>query len=302
MSLLTAQVIKRQKVGVDIPIPPKTIVPVPFLVTNSPPPEFANISSIKNWYEFGIEGNYLNKDYLYIRNEILTLIDQRAFDTCLEEINDPTTVTPNTGDRYCVGTEPVGDFIGKQRAIAQWNGSSWDFLDPDVVGYNLASPEEKEIAARLYIGLIEDHERDFDSTETKIWREEYHAAATETRVKRMLSAETLIQQELPAYQAVIMLTITSLVTEINATGTPQLYNIDFHKLYKDFGVKGEKIDFHPIKNPNPAVGIIDYFYGTSLFTGKGLIDMPFQPVNMTLQELCDRLYDILVLGNTLDSF
>lgn len=299
MSLLTAQVIGKRIVGVEIPIPPKSIVVQPFQVEETPSLGFADISSIVNWYEYGIERNFLKKDYLYIRSEIVKLIDQKAFDTCLAELNDPSTLTPNINDRYCVGTEPVGEWINKQNAIAQWDGVSWDFLDPDVVGYNLATMDEKEIAARLYIGLIPDHERDFDPTETKVWREEYHAFATENRHSRMIAAEALIQQELPAYQGLILLTITSLVTELNLTGTPQLYNIDFHKLYKDFGIKSTTLDFHPIKNPAPSTGIIDYFYGTSLFSGKGLIDQPFVPVNMTLPELCDRVFDILVNGNTL---
>ncbi len=303
MSLLTAQIIGGKKVGIDISIPPKTIIEIPFLVANDPAPEFADISSILNWYKFGIEGNYLKKDYLFIRNEIVKLIDKKAENTCLGELNDPTTVTPNTGDRYCVGIEPTGVFVGKQNAIAEWNGSEWIFLDKDVLGYSLCSLEEKEIAAQLYVGLISDHEADFDSTETKLWREEYHEKATETRLKRMLAAETLIQQELPAYQSFVLLTITSLVTELDLTGTgqTQLYSIDLHKNYKDFGVKGSIEDFHPIKNPNPAVGIMDFFYGRSLFTNKGLINMPFTPTNMTMQELCDRVYDILINGNTLVS-
>ena len=287
MTLLTAQVIGGKKVGVDLSIPPKTVIETPFLVAENPAPEFADISSIINWYKFGIEGNYLKKDYLFIRDEIVLLVDAKAIDTCLGELNDPSTVTPNTGDlseipvgaRYCVGENPIGDFANKQGAIAEWDGTTWIFLDKDVLGYSLCSLEEKEIAAQLYIGLINDHERDFEPIETRLWREEHHELATETRLKRMLAAESLIAQELPAYQGIVMLTITSLVTELNVTGTPQLYSIDLHKNYNYFGVRSSVLDFHPIKNPNPGVGIMDYFYGTSLFTDKGLINMPFTPVN-----------------------
>lgn len=304
MTLLTAQVIDEEIVGVERPVPAKSVTKNPFKVEENPSLGFTDISSIANWYQYGIESNYLKKDYLYIRNEILKLIDKKAEDSCIGALDDPSSITPNAGDRYCVGSNPVGEFANKQKAIAERNedNTAWIFLDKDVLGYSLCTYEEKRIAAQLYIGLIEDHETDFDPTETKIWREEYHEKATENRLKRMLAAEALIQQELPAYQGFVLLTITSLVTELDLTGTgqSQLYSIDLHKNYKDFGVKGE-IDFHPIKNPSPAVGIMDYFYGKSLFTGKGLIDMPFQPKNMTMQQLCDRVYDILVNGNTLSS-
>ena len=113
----------------------------------------------------------------------------------------------------------------------------------------------------------------------------------------MLAAETLVKQELPDTQGIVLLKITSLVTEING----DLYSIDLHKNYKDFGVKSIPNDFHPIKNPYPPIGIMDYFYGRDLFLGKGLIDTGWIPKNMTLQELCDRVYDILVNGNTLGS-
>ena len=307
MTLLTAQIIGRKIVGVESSVPSRSVYEnqpyEPFKAENTISNGYADISSITNWYQFGIEANYLKKDYLYVRNEILLLIDKKAEDTCLGTINDPTTITPNAGDRYCVGDNPVGEFANKQKAIAErtQDNTAWNFLDKDVLGYSLCSYEEKRIAAQLYIGLIQDHKADFGQTDSILWREEYHQLATETRLKRMLAAEALIQQELPAYQGLILLTITSLVTELNVTGTPQLYSIDLHKNYKDFGVKGEKIDFHPIKNPSPAVGIMDYFYGTNLFLGKGLIDMPFIPENMTMQQLCDRVNDILVNGNTLDT-
>lgn len=307
MTLLTAQRIGQGVVGIDLPIPPRSTYQgqpyQPFKVEDNVSLGYADISSISNWFEYGIESNYLKKDYLYLRNEILLLIDKKAEDSCIGSLNDPSTITPNAGDRYCVGDNPVGEFANKQKAIAERNedNTAWNFLDKDVLGYSLSSYEEKRIAAQLYIGLIEDHKADFGQTDSILWREEYHALATETRLKRMLAAETLIQQELPAYQGLILLTITSLVTELDFGTGAQLYSIDLHKNYKDFGVKGQVFDFHPIKNPNPAVGIMDYFYGTNLFTDKGLIDMPFVPVNMTLQELCDRVYDILVNGNTLSS-
>jgi len=45
----------------------------------------------------------------------------------LDFLDDPSTVTPSTGDRYIVGTSPVGAFAGQANSIAEWNGSSWDF-------------------------------------------------------------------------------------------------------------------------------------------------------------------------------
>lgn len=307
MALLTAQVLGERVVGTETSIPSRSTYQDqpyrPFKVEDTVSNNYADISSISNWHEYGIESNYLRKDYLYIRNEILKLIEKKAEDSCIGALDDPSTVTPSAGARYCVGNNPVGEFFDKQGTIAERSedNTAWDFLSKDVLGYSLCSSEEKRIAAQLNIGLIKDHKIDFDDNETILWREEYHEKATETRIRRMRSAETLIVQELPDYQTPIMLTITSLVINLNAGFGELPYSIDMHKNYNYFGVIGTIENYHPINNKFPGNGIIDFFYGRSMFSGKGLIDTDWIPVNMTLQQLCDRVYDILVNGNTLSS-
>ena len=36
--------------------------------------------------------------------------------------------SPSTGDRYIVGSSPTGDWSGHANDVAEWNGSSWDFV------------------------------------------------------------------------------------------------------------------------------------------------------------------------------
>jgi hypothetical protein len=38
-------------------------------------------------------------------------------------------VSPSTGDTYLVGTSPSGVWVGHAKDIAEWNGSSWGFID-----------------------------------------------------------------------------------------------------------------------------------------------------------------------------
>lgn len=38
---------------------------------------------------------------------------------------------PTTGDRYIVAATATGAWVGQEEKIAEWNGSSWDFITPD---------------------------------------------------------------------------------------------------------------------------------------------------------------------------
>jgi hypothetical protein len=53
---------------------------------------------------------------------ILKVVDQR---------NAPPGGTPVNGTMYQVGTSPTGDFTGHSNDIARWNGSGWEFLEPE---------------------------------------------------------------------------------------------------------------------------------------------------------------------------
>ena len=41
-----------------------------------------------------------------------------------------TPQTPNVGDRYLIGTNPTGDWIGKENYLAEGNGTGWIFTTP----------------------------------------------------------------------------------------------------------------------------------------------------------------------------
>lgn len=48
--------------------------------------------------------------------------------TVLNSLNTPPG-SPSTGDTYLVDTSPTGAWVGHEKDIAEWNGSSWDFTD-----------------------------------------------------------------------------------------------------------------------------------------------------------------------------
>lgn len=298
---LTAAITKTlagdQIIGIDRQIPSRAELPLPFLVEDTPSPGYADISSIVNWYKYGLEGSYLNQDYLYYRDRVKDLVIQKTIDACLGELADPSTVTPQVGDRYCVSSGAVGEFAGKDGLTAEYTATGWIFHDKEFLGYQLCSETEKRIAMELYVGSPADHDLDFGAAEAQHWREEYHETATPVREKRIKRTETLIESQLRPYQSVIMLIITSLVTDLDIGFGPQSFSIDLHKNYWRFGVKGTVEDYHGIKNPTPGIGLMDYVYGRSLFTGKGLIDMPWTPDTMTMTEVCARINEILVVGN-----
>lgn len=39
-------------------------------------------------------------------------------------------ISPSRGDRYLVGNNPNGDWVGHEKEIAQFDGSSWKFIVP----------------------------------------------------------------------------------------------------------------------------------------------------------------------------
>lgn len=49
----------------------------------------------------------------------------------LSSETDPSLLTPTTGDSYLVLPGAVGLWLNKQHTIATWNGSGWDFTDPE---------------------------------------------------------------------------------------------------------------------------------------------------------------------------
>lgn len=48
-----------------------------------------------------------------------------------QQEEDPTSISPSDGDRYIIPSSGTGDWSGKEGQIAEWNGSSWDYIYPN---------------------------------------------------------------------------------------------------------------------------------------------------------------------------
>lgn len=269
----------------------------PILFVDNPTFEYNSVSY--GYYDVHTIENVFNNwndvpgiDYIFMRDRILELITNKALDKCIATVNEPPQ-SPKVGELYFIDDNPLGEFKNKTGYIAKRIDGAWEFNDPDIIGYQDLTDSEKEIAAKLNIGSLDDEEVLFNKNLIEQWNKEYHNLSTKARLYRILKAETLINRELPATKNIVMLSLTSLVIDL-----PNIGNvcIDFHKSYKDFGIIGTQFDYHSIKNPQPATGIMDYFYGTSLFTGRGLVDMPWEGRNYTKQEIANNIKAILVDG------
>lgn len=280
-------------------IPPKERLKVelnPNFAYGSSSYGWLDVTSIENYYKEA--KGLLPQDYLFIRQRIIELVEAKAIDKTLGVINDPEEIGVTAlGTRYYIGSNPTGDMASYPGTIAVKTDDGYDFLDPIALGYNFCSREEKEIAARLNIGLMKDHKADFGESNVEAWNKEYHRAATEARFFRIIEAETLINRQLPNNKNQVMAALTSMVIELDllGTGTPQSYCFDHHKNYKDFGIVGS-IDFHPIRNPNPGFGIVDYFLGLSIFRNMGLVDMAWQGETMSVEEIAQQIKSTLIWG------
>ncbi len=299
--LLTAVVKKTPNgdeiVGIDRPIPSKPDTPIPFLVEATVSPGYADISSIENWHQLGLERKLLGKDYLYCRDRINDIICQKAIDSCKATISDPSIVTPEIGDRYFVGQNPVDVFEPYPDFVAQWDGEQYQFTYMQFAGYERCSPEEQRIAMELNLGDPKVHNAQFGTEEAQYWRDNDHEESIPVCEFRIKRAESLIQNYLSNYKQQIMLMITSAIIELDVGAGKQQFCVDFHKNYWRFQFFGSEEDYHPVLEKNQGIGIIDYIYGRSIFQGRGLIDMDWEPDGITMQQLCDRIYDILVVGN-----
>ena len=100
---------------------------------------------------FGIP-MYLGKDYRYIRDEIKRCIELTGSTNTLSVEDDPSTLTPNSGDTYLIGTGATKEFVNKSGKVAEWTGSGWTFYKLSEYGFNFLSPTEKVIATKHKIG------------------------------------------------------------------------------------------------------------------------------------------------------
>jgi hypothetical protein len=72
------------------------------------------------------------KEYTYLGQflDSLKSVIVRESQIIDDTVNDPSTLTPVAGNRYIVGSAPVGAWAGKNRQIAVYVGPGWEFIDP----------------------------------------------------------------------------------------------------------------------------------------------------------------------------
>ena len=293
MPLLTGHVLNGKTVGVELNN--YAIIEVPFKIETTPSLGYVDISTIKNWWNFG-EGL---ADYLYIRREIKELVDLRGINSCLSTISDPP-VSPADDDAHYIdpnGTA-TGDWAGYEGYIATYDlaNTQWVKEPKDFVGYRLGDADEKLICSKIKIGSSADHFTDYGVPTIVDYGEDYHRNAINTRTDRMLRAIVEVYNRLPinAYEVLADLTGTPLGDTIGR--------------YKDYGVKGTVEDFDIDHNNNPTPGVCDYLLSRSPFTGVepflsagypgGLTTKGWTPIDGTpLLDFANELYNILVYGD-----
>lgn len=60
-----------------------------------------------------------------------------------KDLTDPPG-SPTEGDRYIVASPATGDWAGKEDNIAEWNGTTWDFIAP-LLGMSVLVTDEVDI-------------------------------------------------------------------------------------------------------------------------------------------------------------
>jgi hypothetical protein len=106
--------------------------------------------------------------------------------------------------------------------------------------------------------------------------DEYHEKSVKCRRKLYDYSVTLVRKELPIPNQLFVLGM--------------ILNNDFETKYVRYGIEG-------LNYGDPANGIMDYIEGTNDFQGSGLINSGFVPNTMTLQDLVEKLKQLLVYGN-----
>jgi len=106
--------------------------------------------------------------------------------------------------------------------------------------------------------------------------DEYHEKSVKCRRKLYDYAVTLVRKEL------------QIPNQLQVLGV--ILNNDFETKYVMYGIEG-------LNYGDPVNGIMDYIEGTNDFQGAGLIDSAFEPDTITLQDLVEKLKQLLVYGN-----
>jgi len=294
MVLLTAHLLNGQKMGVDIPV--NSIITEPFKIEVTPSPGYADITSIENWWKYGLE----LEDYLYVRKQIKRQVELKGIAAAIATQSTPP-VSPADGDAYYIDPEAsaTDDWVGYEGWSATWNdtGSVWVFEPCSWTGYRVCTQAEKDICAQLKIGSQGDHFADYGVPAIVDYGLEYHITSRDTRELRMLRATVEVYNILP-------LNVAEALGNITASPLGDMYN-----RFMEFGVKGTVEDYNKDFNPTPTPGICDWLKGRAPFVNAepyissgypiGLPQKGWTPIDgSTLNDFADKVYNILVYGNT----
>ena len=295
MSLLTAHLINGQPVG--LVVKKYSLITYPFKIENTPSPGYQDISSVKNWWDFGRD---LDRDYLYVRREIKVIVEQKGIDSTISTLSTPPS-SPADGDSHYIDPQATatGDWVGYEGYIATWDeaNTQWVKEPKDFVGYRQGDSDEKLICSKLKIGGSADHFADYGVPAIVDYGFEYHKAAIATRTERMLRAIVEVYNRLPinAYEILADLTSSPLGDTIGR--------------YKDYGVKGVVEDYDIDHNSNPTPGVTDYILSRAPFNNQepyisagypsGLTLKGWSPIDATtLNDFATEIYNILVYGDS----
>ncbi len=260
----------------------------PFVLYSSDlpvPDNYIDITSIQSYQEFGFSLNQY--DYKYIRDALKGYVSDTGENSTLGTESDSSNISsPATDDAYVVGDSAVGDFAGQEGNVAVYNGSNWEFRWKYEHGFDQLSIPEKIIAVEHKIGTTIQRNNIVGTQSNVLLGIQYHSNAVEARQKRMAYATGEVLNRLPSDGGKVMKDIISNANNMFIT-------------YVFFGIEGTLED-GPWDSPDDQVeGIADYFYGregTQFAGGNGLKDKPWNPIGVTMQELTDMLYEILIGG------
>lgn len=259
----------------------------PFLLynnTDAVPVGYIDITSVSNYQNFAFAVN--GYDYKYVRDALKDFITEIGETNTLGTESDPSNISsPATDNAYIVGTSAVGDFVNQENKVAIYNGSSWDFRWKYEHGFEQLTPTEKVVAVTHKAATTSQRIGTVGIDNAIGLGIQYHANAVEVRQTRMAYATGQVLSRLPENGGEVMQDIISNADNMFIT-------------YTFFGIEGS-IEDGPWDSPNEQVeGIADYFYGRAgtQFEGNGLVDKPWTPIGITLTELADTLYAILMSG------
>lgn len=214
----------------------------------------------------------------------------------------PQTFEPNKGyypvqlhgDAYVAADVPPADYeditsIENWDAFGVLTGKDYKFVRDQIksivsdlgggdidAGFVLLSNSQKDICCENKIGsqALRVQHTSFEQVQEAGYI--YDSKVKEVRYNRFRMANGYMINYLP--------------TDINALFAAQGQYIEsVSTAYKEYGVEGTQI--------GDPTGIGDWIFGTSVFVGGGLINTGYVPLNITLQQLCDKIWDCIHNGN-----